>query len=152
MCVTGHCTQLDAAPQQRPMSHCSLHQLIFRGKKYFCGSSVCLLMDLSPCALFLYRWPKNNLEGRHFGTFYKIQMSVLTNWKVFRQKPSSIATNNKSNASVAVWTILKGITLICEKNKISWLKESQSHYFPATPRNTQCVYNRSVLSGSQWTM
>jgi hypothetical protein len=38
-------------------------------------------MDLSPCALFLYRWLKNHLEGRHFGTFYKTQMSVTDKLK-----------------------------------------------------------------------
>jgi hypothetical protein len=47
-------------------------------QKNSCGS---LLTDLSPCALFLYRQLKNHFEGRHFGTFYKIQMSVTDELK-----------------------------------------------------------------------
>ena len=38
-CVTRHCTHLDAAPQQCPMSHGSLYQWIFGRKKHSCGSS-----------------------------------------------------------------------------------------------------------------
>ena len=38
-CATRHCTYLNAAPRQRPMSHGSLHQLIFGRKKHSCVSS-----------------------------------------------------------------------------------------------------------------
>ena len=38
-CATRHCTHLDAAPRQRPMSHGSLHQSIFGRKTRSCGSS-----------------------------------------------------------------------------------------------------------------
>jgi hypothetical protein len=34
---------MDAAPRQRPMSHGSLHQLIFTRKKHSCGSSAPVL-------------------------------------------------------------------------------------------------------------
>ena len=34
-CATRHCTHLDAAPRQRPMSHGSLHQWIFGRKEAF---------------------------------------------------------------------------------------------------------------------
>ena len=37
-CATRHCTHLDAAPRQRPMSHGSLHQWICDRKKHSCGS------------------------------------------------------------------------------------------------------------------
>jgi hypothetical protein len=56
------------------------------------------------------------LKGRHFGTLDYIQKSVTGELKGIQQKPSSTATNNKNNASVAVWlangTILKGTALI----------------------------------------
>jgi len=39
MCATRHCTHLNAAPRQCPMSHSSLHQWIFGRKKHSCGSS-----------------------------------------------------------------------------------------------------------------
>lgn len=42
-CATGHCTHLDAAPRQRPMSHGNLHQRMFGKKRH---SSV------SPAPLF----------------------------------------------------------------------------------------------------
>ena len=38
-CATRHCTHLDAAPRQCPMSHGSLHQWIFGRIKHSCGSS-----------------------------------------------------------------------------------------------------------------
>jgi len=39
-CATRHCTHLDAAPRQCPMSHGSLHEWIFGRKKDSCSSSV----------------------------------------------------------------------------------------------------------------
>ena len=38
-CAARHCTHLDAAPRQRPMSHGSIHQWIFGRKKHSCCSS-----------------------------------------------------------------------------------------------------------------
>ena len=38
-CATRHCTHLDAAPRQHPMSHGSQHQWMFGRKKHPCGSS-----------------------------------------------------------------------------------------------------------------
>jgi len=52
-CTARHCTHLDAAPRQRPMSHGIFHQLIFGRKKHSCVSSAPYSPDLSPCD-FLY--------------------------------------------------------------------------------------------------
>jgi len=41
-CATRHCTLLDAAPPQCPMSHGSIHQWIFGRKKHSCCSSASL--------------------------------------------------------------------------------------------------------------
>ena len=55
-CATRHCTHLDAAPRQRPMSHGSTHQWIFGRKK------PPSLPDLSPCDLFSFLRLKNHLK------------------------------------------------------------------------------------------
>ena len=80
-CVTRHCTHLDAAPRQHPMSHGSLHQRIFGRKKHSCGSSVLCSPDLSLCDFILFPRLKKHLKGRHFGTFNNIQNSVTDELK-----------------------------------------------------------------------
>jgi hypothetical protein len=44
----------------------------------FLSSPIC---RISPWDLFLFPCHKNNLKGRHFGTFYNIQMSVIDELK-----------------------------------------------------------------------
>ena len=80
-CVTKHCTHLDAAPRQRPMSHGSLHQWIFGRKKLSCVSSAPYSPDLSLCDFRLFHRLKNHLKGRHFGTLDNIQKSVTDELK-----------------------------------------------------------------------
>jgi hypothetical protein len=79
-------------------------------------------LDLSPCDFFLFHWLKNHLKGRHFGTLDNIQMSITDELKGIPAEAFQHYYNNGNNASVTVWvpkgTILKGITLICKKNKI----------------------------------
>ena len=58
--------------------------------------------DLSACDFFLFPRLKNHLKGRHFGTLDNIQKSVTDELKGIPAKPSSTATNNGNNASVAV--------------------------------------------------
>ena len=65
-CATRHCTHMDVAPRQRPMSHGSLHQWTFGRKKHSCGFSAPYSPDLSPCDFFLFSRLKNHLKGRHF--------------------------------------------------------------------------------------
>ena len=78
-CATRHCTPLDAAPRQYPMSHGSLHQWIFGSIPV--GPHPPYLPDLSPCDFFLFPWLKNHLKGRHFGTLDNIQKSVTDELK-----------------------------------------------------------------------
>ena len=51
-CATRHCTHLEAAPLQRPMSHGSLHQWIFGSKKHSCGSSAPPIRRISVSVTF----------------------------------------------------------------------------------------------------
>jgi len=80
-CATRHCTHLNAAPRQCPMSHGSLHQWIFGRKKHSCGSSTPSSPDLSQCDFFLFPRLKNHLKVRHFGTLDNIQKSVTDELK-----------------------------------------------------------------------
>ena len=68
-CATKHCTHLDAAPRQRPMSHGSLSQRIFGRKKHSCVSSAPYSPDLSPCDFFLFPRLKKTLERAPFWYF-----------------------------------------------------------------------------------
>ena len=79
--ATRRCTHLDAATRQRPMSHGSLHQLIFGRKNHSYGSPAPLLPDLSPCDFFLFPRLKNHLKGRHFGSLDNIQKSLTDELK-----------------------------------------------------------------------
>ena len=53
-CATRHCTHLDAAPRQCPMSHGSLHQWIFGRKKHSCGSSAPPIRQISVPVTYFY--------------------------------------------------------------------------------------------------
>ena len=81
-CATTHCTHLDAAPRQRPMSHGSLHQWIFgKKKKHFLWFLSPYSPDLSPCEFFLFLRLKNHLKVCHFGTLDNIKESVTDELK-----------------------------------------------------------------------
>ena len=80
-CATRHCTHMDVAPRQRPMSHGSLYQWIFDRKKHSCGSSAPYSPDLSPYDFFFFPRLKNHLKGRHFGTLDNIQKIVTDELK-----------------------------------------------------------------------
>ena len=70
--ATRRCTHLDAATRQRPMSHGSLHQLIFGRKSIPMVPQPPYSPDLSPCDFLLFLRLKNHLKGRHFGTLDNI--------------------------------------------------------------------------------
>ena len=53
-CATRHCTHLDTAPRQGPMSHGSLHQWFFGRKKHSCGSSAPLFAGSQSLWLFFH--------------------------------------------------------------------------------------------------
>ena len=80
-CATRHCTHLDAAPRQRPMSHGSFHQWIFSRKNIPVVRHSPYSPDLSTCDFILYSWLKNHLKGRHFGTLDNIQKRVTDELK-----------------------------------------------------------------------
>ena len=121
-CATRHCTHLDAAPRQRPISYGSLHQRIFGRKKHSCGSSAPYSPDLSPCDFFLFSWLKNHLKGRHFGTLTNIQKSVTDELKGIPAEAFQHCyeqwKQRLRRCVAAQGNYLKGITLICKKNKI----------------------------------
>ena len=76
--ATRHCTHLNAAPRQRPVSHGSLHQWICGREKHSRGSSAPpYSLDLSHCDFFLFPW----LKGHHFATFDNIQKRVTDELK-----------------------------------------------------------------------
>ena len=63
-CVTRHCTHLDAAPRQRPMSHGSTHQWIFSRKKHSCSSSAPPIHRISvPVTSFYSSGSKTTWKG-----------------------------------------------------------------------------------------
>ena len=68
-CATRHCTLLDAAPRQRPMSHGSLHQWIFGRKKHSCGSSAPLFAGSQSLWLLFIPLAQKPLERAPFWYF-----------------------------------------------------------------------------------
>ena len=76
-CATRHCTHVDAAPRQRPMSHGVLHQWIFGRKKHSCGSSAPLFAESQ--SLWLLFIPP--VQKSLFGTLDNIQKSVTDELK-----------------------------------------------------------------------
>ena len=80
-CATRHCTHVDAAPRQRPMSHGSLHQRIFGRQKYSCDSSASLFAGSQSLWLLFIPRLKSHLKGRHFGTLDNTQKSVTDELK-----------------------------------------------------------------------
>ena len=101
-CATRRCTHLDAAPRQRPMSHCSLPQLIFGRKKHSYGSSAPYSPGLIPWDFFLFPRLKNHLKGRHFDTLDNIQKSVIDELKGIPAEAFKHCYEQWNNASVAV--------------------------------------------------
>ena len=69
MCATRHCTHLDAAPWQCPMSHGSLHQWIFGRKKHSCGSSAPLFAGSRSLWLLFIPLAQKPLERAPFYYF-----------------------------------------------------------------------------------
>ena len=78
--------------------------------------------DLSPCDFFLFPRLKNDLKGRHFVTLDNIQKSVTNKLKGIPAEAFQHCYEQwKQRLRQCVLpkgTILKGITLICKKNKI----------------------------------
>ena len=80
-CATRHCTHLNAAPRQHPMSHSSLHQWFLAEKSIPVFPQLPYSPDLSPCGFVLFPRLKNSLKWRHFGTLDNIQKSVTDDLK-----------------------------------------------------------------------
>ena len=76
-CPARDCGHLDAASQQRFLSHSHLCEQIFDQKEYSNGSAAPYSPDLSPCDLFLFPKLKFHCKGRNFGTVVNIQ-KVMT--------------------------------------------------------------------------
>ena len=72
---------LGAAPRQRPMSHGSLHQLIFDRKMHSCISSASLLVGSQSLWLLFIPPAQKPLESALFCTFNNIQKSVTEELK-----------------------------------------------------------------------
>jgi len=81
MCATRHCTHMDAAPRQCPMSHGSLRQWIFGRKKHSCGSSAPLFAGSQSLWLLFILSAQNHLKGHHFGSLDNIQKTVTDELK-----------------------------------------------------------------------
>ena len=62
-CATRHCTRLDAAPRQRPMSHGSFHQWIFGRKKSFLWFLSPLFAGSQSLWLLFFSRLQNHLKG-----------------------------------------------------------------------------------------
>jgi len=65
-CAIRHCTHLDVAPRQRPMSHGCLHHLIFGRKKYSYSSSAPLFAGSQTLWLLFILPAQNPLERTPF--------------------------------------------------------------------------------------
>ena len=78
--------------------------------------------DLSPCDFFLFPRLKNHFKGRNFGTLNNIQKSVTEELKPIPVEAFMHCyeqwKQRLRRCVAAQGTIVKGITLICKKNKI----------------------------------
>jgi len=101
-CAPRHCTHLDAASRQRPMSHGILHQWIFGRKNITVAPQPPYSPDLSPCDFFLLPRLKNRLKGRHFSTLDNIQKSVTDELKGIPAEAFQHCCEQWKHASVPV--------------------------------------------------
>ena len=62
-CASRHCTHLDAAPRQRPMSHGSFHQWVFDRRKHSCGFSAPIRRISVPVTSFYSPGSKATWKG-----------------------------------------------------------------------------------------